>query len=75
MILTLIRVLGHDSQMATVAERFGMSLERLIDLNADLAHVDLIDAHRDPNDLNKAVLPQLAAQSAPAVRVLALVDL
>ena len=25
--------------MATVAERFGMSLERLIDLNADLAHV------------------------------------
>lgn len=28
-----------DLQMASVAERFGMSVQRLIDLNADLANI------------------------------------
>lgn len=38
------------AQMASVAERFGMSVQRLIDLNADLADITDDDFIKDGQD-------------------------
>jgi len=55
-----------DDTMASVAERFGMSVQRLIDLNADLANVTDANFIKDSEERELCVIPDSCTLEAPS---------